>query len=216
MASSMDVSHIEDWNCAFDMIDNLEDLFDSAPEFLLTRRLDSHKGRLRLVHPRESGVFLLFLFVSPYRADTFDHTCEYVSNLFVCFGTGIVFCIWSNMTDHVPSIDNLSNLHARFHLRQRSITIACGTQKFAVIRPMHVHFELRFVTENTSLPVLIEVMWLNLTDGLNLHRLQAKNCDVVHSFDDGSALARERNTGRSKSEWHTLRSSQVGRKGWSY
>jgi hypothetical protein len=81
---------------------------------------------------------------------------------------------------------------------------------------MHIHFEFRFVAENTSLPVLIEVMRLNLTDGLNLHRLQAENRYVIHSFDDGSALARERNTGRSKSKWHTLRSSQVGRKGWSY
>jgi hypothetical protein len=66
VTSSVDMSHVEDWNCAFDMVDNLEDLFDGAPEFLLTRRLDSHKGRLRLVHPREGGVFLLFLFVSPY------------------------------------------------------------------------------------------------------------------------------------------------------
>ena len=67
---------------------------------------------------------------------------------------------------------------------------------------MDVHFEICFVGENPSLPVLLKVLRGDHADGLYLHGLKSERNDIVHSFYNRAPFARQWNTGRSEFNWH--------------
>ena len=110
------MSHVQHRNGALDVVDDLENLFDCSPQFLLSTRLDAYEGRLRLMHPREGGVVFLFLLNSPDGADAVDHTSHDVGDLFVGFGPRLVIAVGADVANHVSSVDDFTNLHRRFHL----------------------------------------------------------------------------------------------------
>ena len=65
-----------------------------------------------------------------------------------------------------------------------------------------VHLKVRFVGQNASLPVLLEVLRCHHADGLDLHGFKTEGNDVVHSFNDGASFTGEWNTCWTEFHWH--------------
>ncbi len=88
----VDMRHVQNWYGSVDVIADLKDLFYRPPKLLAARGLDPYQRRLHLLYPREGSVGVLIL-IAPDTPNSVDYSCEYICNLFVCFGSRLILAI---------------------------------------------------------------------------------------------------------------------------
>ena len=202
VATGVNVGHVQDGNRALDVVDHFEDFFEASPELLPAGGLDANLRGRAVFDPREDGE--LVFFVVPNGIEALNHTGEDVRHGLVGFSSPASLTVVAGVEGDVPGVDGAGGLEGRLDLGQGAAKFNTAAEQFAVVRAVDVHLKTGLLSENTCLPVLIEVLRLDHPNGLSFHRLETEGDDVVHALDDRASFARKRDARRSKLYRHLI------------
>jgi hypothetical protein len=179
---------------------DLKHLFEAAPQVLSARGFDTDLRRGSVLDPREDWEVVIV--VVPYGFEALHHACENVRHVLVGFTATAAGTVVAGVQRDVPRVDGSGGLERRLDLREGATQFYAVPEQFRIIRAVDVHLEACFVGQHPGLPVLVKVLGLNHTNGLNLHGLKTEGDDVVHPFDDGPSLAGQGHASGSKFDAH--------------